>query len=63
MEAGVACYAGKSGNAVFVVSFVEDGAADLFEVELELFGEDVFDEGFDSDIVVATHGCEVGVGI
>ena len=53
--------AGEGGDAVFVVRFVEECLADLLEVELEFFGENVLDLRFDADVVVAADGGEVGV--
>ena len=61
MEAWVTAKASEGGDTIFVVGFVEEGAADFFKVELEFFGEDVFDEGFHTDVIVAADGGEVGV--
>lgn len=56
METGVAAKGGQGGGAIFGRGGVEEGAADFGEVELEFFGEDVLDEGFDGDVVVAAYG-------
>ena len=61
VQARITAEAGEGSNAVLVVGFVEEDFADLLEVELEFFGEDMLDLGFDSDIVVAANGREVGI--
>lgn len=61
VEARIGPERGEGGDAVFFVGLVQQGGADLLEVELEFFGEDVFDQGLEADVVVAAHGGEVGI--
>ena len=47
---------GKSRQAIFFVGRVEDGNADTVEIKVELFGDDMFDQRFDVN-VIGTRGC------
>lgn len=54
VEARVIAKGGKGGGTQRFVGFVSDGRAHAVEVELQFFGEDVFYERLDGDIVTGT---------
>ena len=65
VEAGIVTQGGEAGGAVFGLGGFggggEDGAADFLEVELEFFGENVFDLGAGSGRRGVGKGGEAGV--
>lgn len=53
VEARVIAERGKGGGTQGFIGFVSDGGAHAVEVELQFFGEDVFYERLDGDIVTS----------
>ena len=61
METRVASNAGEGGDSKLIICFIEQGTANFFKVELQLFREDMFDQRLHGDVVVAADSSNVGV--
>lgn len=62
MKTRVISDAGKGGEAVIIVVFVEDCYSDLVEVKLELLRKDVLHHRLCGGVIIAADGGKIGVG-